>query len=213
MFGLKHVFMGVKYWLLFPGLPANHCVEHGHLIVINISKCWDDKIEPHRPLEIFIMGSARPRRVASLQLLIQLGTEKLWRKFQTMSPSFARITQWNYLLPDAHAERKRTAATVVGINFQIAQSQLSVQLFLGDYLYSADCSTVWMTDKQVEVLFMREVFLTFILLAVGIHAASSIWDFSVAVKKGLEHRLWDHSERFGLFFPSSSSWKRYGACG
>lgn len=59
-----------------------------------------------------------------------------------MSPSFARITQWNYLLPDAHAERKRTTATVVGINFQIAQSQLSVQLFLGDYLYSADCSTV-----------------------------------------------------------------------
>lgn len=48
-----------------------------------------------------------------------------------------------------------------------------------------------MIDKQVEVLFMREVFITFILLAVGMHAASSIWDFSVAVKKGLEHGLWD----------------------
>lgn len=70
-----------------------------------------------------------------------------------------------------------------------------------------------MTDKLVEILFVREVFLSFILLAVGMHAASSIWDVSVAVKKGLEHGLWDQSERFGLFFPSSSSWKRYGACG
>lgn len=132
LFGSKNVIMGVEYWLVFPGLPANHCVEHDHLIVINLSKCWNGKKEPCGPLEIFITGSGTSIRVASLQLLIQLGIEKLWRKFKTMSPNFAKITQWNHLLPDAHAEWKRSATTVVGISFlKLLKANYQFSCFMG----------------------------------------------------------------------------------
>ena len=115
---LKDLSMDVKCCLLFPLLPASHCVEHSPLIVINLRKCWNRKDMPCGPLEIIIMGSGRPTTVLfHLQLLIQSGIEKLWRKFKTISPSFAKITQWNHLLPDVDAERESTAATTGGISF------------------------------------------------------------------------------------------------
>lgn len=213
MFGSKDVFMGVKYWLLLPWLPANRCVGHGHLVVNTLSKCWNGKKEPCGPLGIFIVGSGRPTRVVSLQLLVELGIEKLWRKFKTMSPSFAKITQWNHLLPDAHDEWKKTPTTVVGISFlKLLKANYQSSCFRGLLIL---CELFYsLNDTPAGRSYIcEEEFLTFILLTVGMNTAASIWDFSVAVKKGLEHRLWDQSERFGLYFPSSSSWKRYGACG
>lgn len=205
--------MVVKYWLLFPGLPANHCVEHGHSIVINLSKCWNGKEEPHGPLEIFAMGSGRPTRVASLQLLSQSGIERLWRKFETMSPSFAKITQWNRLLPDAHAEWKRTATTVVGISFlkllkaSYQSSCFKVLLILWGLFYS-------LNDRQAGRSYIYEGSVShLVLLAVGMHTASSLWDFNVGVKKETVEQIVRSGWKIGLYFPSSSSWKWYAACG
>ena len=116
---LRDVSMDIQCCLLFfPWLPTSHCVEHSHFIVVNLSKCWNGKEVPHGPLEIITMGSRRPTTVVFCrQLLIQLGTEKLWRKFKTISPSLAKIAQWNHLLPDAGAEWERTAATTGGLVF------------------------------------------------------------------------------------------------
>lgn len=154
--------MDIKCWLLFfLLLPASCCVEHSHLIVINLSRCWNGKEVPHRPLEIIMMGSRRPTTVVfHLQLLIQSGIEKLWRKFKIISPSFAKITQWNHLLPDAVAEWERTAATTGGINF-LKLLEVNYQssccrglLILCGLLYS-------LNDKQAGKKWcLRKVFLT-----------------------------------------------------
>lgn len=124
---LRDVAMDIKCRLLFfLLLPASHHVEHSHLIVMNLSKSWNREEVPHGPLEIIITVSRRPTRVVfRLQLVIQQGIEKLWRRFKTISQSFTKIKQWNQLLPDA--EWERTSATTGGISFLELLSQISVQ--------------------------------------------------------------------------------------
>lgn len=70
---------------------------------------------PCEPLEIIILGPGRPTTMFfHLQFLVQSGIEKLWKKFKI---SFAKITQWNCLLPGAEADWEGTAATTGGICF------------------------------------------------------------------------------------------------
>lgn len=153
--------MDIKCWLLlFSLLPASHCVEHSHLTVINLNKCWNGKEVPHGPLGIIIMGSRRPTTVSlHLQLLIQLGPEKFWRKFKTISPSFAKITQRNHLLPDADVELERRAATTGGISFlKLLQVNCQSSCFRGLLIL---CGLPYSLNGKQKLYLWGKVFFTF----------------------------------------------------
>lgn len=90
-----------------------------------------------------------------------------------MSPSFATITQWNHLSPDAHAESKRTATTVVEITFlKLLKANYQSSCFMGLLIL---CGLFYsLNDRQAGRSYDGSYFVTFMLLAVEMHIASSI---------------------------------------